>query len=280
MSRVFISLRLFFVIAFIAALHSTVQGQSPKPFVLGVTDEITSTVLNEKRMLNIYLPPGYNNDTARYPVLYLLDGSADEDFIHVVGIVQFLNMIEAMPKTIVVGIANVDRKRDFTFPTSIDSDKKAYPTTGGSEKFIRFVGTELQPYIERHYRTSREKTIIGESLGGLLATQILLEKPQLFDNYIIVSPSLWWDHESLLHRAPELLRKQLGTDLKVYIAVGTEGAVMEHDAQELSVIIGKETRKDLQLHFETFPKESHLTILHQCVYQALQVINSKPVDKK
>jgi predicted alpha/beta superfamily hydrolase len=62
------------------------QTESTKPFVLGVIDEIQSKELTEKRILNIYLPEGYNqNDTIKYPVIYLLDGSADEDFIHIVG---------------------------------------------------------------------------------------------------------------------------------------------------------------------------------------------------
>src|SRR4051812_26290183 len=84
-----------------------------KPFVLGTVDEIRSKQLSETRTLNIYLPEKYKQaDTTHYPVIYLLDGSANEDFIHIVGIVQFLTMIEAMPNTIVAGIANVDRRRD------------------------------------------------------------------------------------------------------------------------------------------------------------------------
>src|SRR6188768_3143904 len=68
------------------------EAGNSKPFVLGVIDEIQSSELGEKRVLNIYLPEGYDrNDTTRYPVTYLLDGSADEDFIHVVGLYQFNN---------------------------------------------------------------------------------------------------------------------------------------------------------------------------------------------
>ncbi len=74
------------------------QGTAPapaataKPFVLGVVEQFRSGVLNENRTLNIYLPPGYDEKAdVRYPVIYLLDGSADEDFIHVVGIVQYNN---------------------------------------------------------------------------------------------------------------------------------------------------------------------------------------------
>lgn len=168
-----------------------------KPFVLGLIDEIQSVELAEKRILNIYLPEGYNkNDTIKYPVVYLLDGSADEDFIHVVGLYQFYTFpwINRVPKSIVVGIASVDRRRDFTYPTTIEADKKRYPTTGHSENFINFIQKELQPYIEKKYKTISSRTIIGQSLGGLLATEILLKKPELFNQYIIISPSIWWDN--------------------------------------------------------------------------------------
>ena len=250
--------------------------EAPKPFVLGVTEEITSKELSEKRILNIYLPEGYKKDnTKKCPVIYLLDGSSDEDFIHVVGVVQFLTMIQEMPETIIVGIANVDRRRDFTFPTTIDSDKKAYPTTGGSAHFIAFVEKELQPYIEHNYRTNGSKTLIGESLGGLLATEILLKKPQLFNTYIIVSPSLWWDHESLLAKAPGLLKSLQANDIKVYIAVGTEGTVMETDAKQLDADLNPYESRYLQLYFASMPEENHLTILHQCVYRALEKLNGR-----
>lgn len=153
------------------------QAESVKLFVLGIIDEIQSAALAEKRILNIYLPEGYNpKDKTKYPVIYLLDGSADEDFIHIVGLVQFnsFEWIKQVPKSIVVGIASVDRRRDFTFTTIIEKDKKIYPTTGHSDKFISFIEKELQPYIQANYETNNSKTIIGQSLGGLLATEILL----------------------------------------------------------------------------------------------------------
>ena len=150
-----------------------------KPFVLGVIDEIQSRELSEKRILNIYLPEGYNkNDTIKYPVVYLLDGSADEDFIHIVGLYQFnsFSWINRVPKSIIVGIATVDRRRDFTYPTTVEAATKRYPTSGHSNQFINFIQKELQPYIEKNYKTTSSKTIIGQSLGGLLATEILLKK--------------------------------------------------------------------------------------------------------
>jgi predicted alpha/beta superfamily hydrolase len=84
----------------------------------------------------------------------------------------------------------VDRQRDFTFPTSSSELKTRFPNTGHSDKFISFIENELQPLMQSKYKANKNKTLIGESLGGLLATEVLLTKPTLFNKYIIVSPSL------------------------------------------------------------------------------------------
>src|ERR1700756_3504022 len=176
MSKSFILTTLLFIAARFAVNAQEVNGE--KPIVIGKTISLHSKVLNEDRALNIYLPDGYDpKDTARYPVIYLLDGGTDEDFIHTVGLVQFdtFPWISRIPKSIVVGIVNLDRKRDFTYPTTLPEDKAQYPTTGHSDKFISFLGKELMPFIDGRYKTNGAKTIIGESLGGLLATEILLK---------------------------------------------------------------------------------------------------------
>lgn len=248
------------------------------PFILGKIVTLPSKILNEKRTLNIYLPEGYlENDTTRYPVIYLLDGSADEDFIHIAGLVQFLNFpwVNILPKSILVGIANVDRKRDFTFPTTVEEDKKESPTSGGSSNFIAFIQKELQPFIEKNYKTNSTKTLIGQSLGGLLATEILFKTPGLFTRYIIVSPSLWWNNESLLKIKP-LIDKNNSSIIN--IAVGNEGKIMENDARKLEEIL-KENRKNSVVHFEYFPHENHATILHRAVYKAFEYFNTEEKTK-
>lgn len=252
----------------------SINSFAQQPFVLGQVEKINSAELKEIRTLNIYLPEDYSADSVKtYPVIYLLDGSANEDFIHIVGLVQYLTMIETMPKSIVVGIANVDRKRDFTFPTTVKADLKDFPTTGKSEKFISFVEKELQPFIEKKYKTNESKTIIGQSLGGLLATEILLKKPQLFNNYMIISPSLWWDNESLLNVATKYLENQTKTNLKVYLSVGTEGKVMEGDAKKLAEILNQDT--NIKLDFLPLPDENHLTILHNSIYKGFGLLYLK-----
>lgn len=269
-------LLLNFLLLILITNQSSAQPIKKDPFIIGEIISIQSAELKETRKINIYLPEGYSPDSATlYPVIYLLDGSADEDFIHIAGLVQFCNFpwVDFLPKSILVGIANVDRRRDFTFPTSIEKDKKDFPTTGGSAKFIAFIEKELQPFIQQQYKTNTSKTIIGQSLGGLLATEILFKKPGLFTNYIIVSPSLWWNDESLLATEPKMLKP--GINQSVYIAVGKEGKVMEEDAGKLSELLKKKEEKNLQVHFQYFPDENHATILHWAVYRAFEKFKAK-----
>ena len=279
------------LIFFFFIFSLTIFGQknkstaTTKPFVLGVIEEIDSKELGEKRILNIYLPEGYNPaDAVKYPVIYLLDGSANEDFIHIAGLVQFnsFEWVNQVPKSIVVGIATVDRRRDFTFPTTIAKDKKAYPTSGHSDKFISFIERELQPAIERKYKTNNSKTIIGQSLGGLLETEILFTKPSLFNKYIIVSPSLWWDNGCILNENELPLLTLFKQSIDIYIAVGNEGItpteiprVMEDDASLLADKIMCVENKNINVHFQYLPFENHGTILHQAVSNAFRALYPK-----
>jgi predicted alpha/beta superfamily hydrolase len=279
MKLIYIYFFTFFLFNQTLNAQSKVHLKKPEdtPFVLGKVRSIQSVQLGETRTINVYLPPNYEKDKkAAYPVIYLLDGSANEDFIHIVGVVQFLTMIEAMPNSIVVGIANVDRKRDFTFPTQNKEDLKHMPTTGGSSKFISFIEKEVQPFIDRSYRTNSEKTIIGQSLGGLLATEILLKKPTLFNRYVIISPSLWWNDESLLADAPAILSKKPLIGTHVYVSVGSEGKQMEDDAKQLAQVLSADNNASLKVIYQPMPAENHLTILHNSVYKAFQTFYKKP----
>lgn len=269
----------------LALICTGCTATAQQPFVLGETVEIASQQLGETRILNIYLPERYkHSDTGSYRVIYLLDGSANEDFPHIAGLVQFYEMMGLMPEAIVVGIANVNRKRDFTFPVTASVQNKQHTdagkfadfieqqmrdsTAGHSARFMAFVEKELQPYITAHYRTAN-RTLIGQSLGGLVAVEFLARKPELFDDYIIVSPSLWWDHESLLN----LVDPQKLSGKTVYIAVGKEGDMMEHDAQQLAARL--QQNKAVHIIFHPFERETHATILHNAVYDAFRTLYSE-----
>ncbi len=253
--------------------NARAEQEETHPFAFGVVGELYSKQLGEKRVLNIYLPEGYSPDsTTTYPVIYLLDGSVHEDYAHIAGLVEFMSTYELMPRSIVVGIANVDRQRDFTHPSSVPEDLKAAPTSGGSAKFIAFLEKELQPYVEAHYRTAPRKTLIGQSLGGLLATEILLHDPELFDEYIIVSPSFWWNKGSLVNEAAPILQAHPDLATKVYISVGTEGDEMRAGVDELVHAFNTFGTK-CRVWYVPFPEETHATILHRSVYKAFELLN-------
>ena len=242
-------------------------------FIIGKTIEIESQELSENRNLNIYLPLNYSQDSSKsYPVIYLLDGSKDEDFIHVSGMVQFGSFpwINMLPESIVVGIANVDRKRDFTYPSQNVEDQKEFPTSGKSGDFISFIQNELQPFIGASFRTTTKSTIIGQSLGGLLATEILFTKPNLFDHYIIVSPSLWWDDENLLATKPINYQSKKS----IYIAGGREGPVMDRTTKALYDKLKAIQKQNTKLNYELLEDKTHGDALHIAVYHAFEKIFS------
>ena len=276
MNKTFILLILFVSSAQIYSQDTDPRYANKKVFPFGVVEEFHSNALNEKRVLNIYLPDGYNpDDTETYPTVYVLDGSANEDFPHIAGLIQFMNMYNLTPKSIVVGIANVNRYRDFTFPSEHEDDKKTNPANGGSPKFLNFIENEVQSLVKTNYKTNGHKTIIGQSLGGLLATEILIKKAHLFNDYIIVSPSLWWNHQKLVDGASEYFKTNMGLEKRVFVSLGKEHPIMHEVADKLVDAIKMAGNYNIELHYVPILEEDHATILHKAVYQALETLNKK-----
>lgn len=195
----------FFICFFSCCLYHT-QGQTNNDIVIGKIDSLESETLKEQRKIWVHLPDGYDNglfEKKTYPVVYLLDG--DAHFYSVVGMIRQLSSINGntiLPKMIVVGIPNTNRTRDLT-PTKqkpghpfVDSTMVA--DSGGGENFIAFIEKELIPYIEAKYPTEPHRTFIGHSFGGLTVLNTLIKKPELFNAYISIDPSMWWDDQKLL----------------------------------------------------------------------------------
>ncbi len=242
---------------------------------LGETFTFQSTILGEQRKLNIYTPPSYGKTDKDFPVIYVLDGSLDEDFIHVVGLTQFssFSWINTIEESIVVGISNVDRKKDFTFPSNNKKDQEEFPTSGHSKNFISFLKNEVIPLVDKSYQTTTDRTLIGQSLGGLLATEILYSHTALFNKYIIVSPSMWWDDESLLAAKGDFKKPYP----KVYVAVGKEGPTMETTATKLYYKTWLLLEKD-NVYYDFLEDANHGDALHLAVYNALKKF--KEIEEK
>ena len=154
-----------------------------KNIQIGTVHKLTSKILNEDREIVISLPKEYEKSEANYPVLYVTDGF--QNIEHVSGSVELLTRTGHIPPIIIVGIKSRNRVRDFTYTHSENN-----PKSGGGKKFLAFIESELIPYIDASYRTNNFKILEGHSLGGLFTASTLLEKPDLFQAYIIMSPSL------------------------------------------------------------------------------------------
>ena len=130
-------------------------------------------------------------------------------------------------------------------------------------KFMDFIGEELIPFIDSNYRTLDARLLIGQSLGGLFAAEVLLKKSELFHGYLIVSPSVWWDNGSLLNVQPAFLTDPSKAPKQVYVAVGKEGKVMVNGAKKLAALAKKSA--DAKVCFRYLPEHDHANILHRAV---------------
>lgn len=213
---------LFFLAFCLLANLAFAQGKEENQnIVIGKTDSVQSNILGEQRKIWVHVPDGANQ---QYPVAYVLDG--DGHFSSVVGMTQQLSLINGntmCPKMIVVGIPNTDRTRDLT-PTHVDADlpmmdSTSAKTSGGGENFIAFIEKELMPYIEAKYPTAPYKILIGHSFGGLTVMQTFTHHNHLFNAYICIDPSMWWDKEKLLKQTEKVLAEKKFEGKFLYLGI-------------------------------------------------------------
>ncbi|WP_286232699.1 alpha/beta hydrolase-fold protein [Thalassotalea sediminis] len=187
---------------------------------IGHTIKIESEILKEQRRIQIHLPDAYLTSKNNFPVLYLTDGP--EHFNHTVGTMNFLAENGRMPQMIIVGVANTDRARDLTPKILISKDER-FQNGGGADNFLNFFEQELIPYIEKNYRTQPYRIFSGHSFGGLFAINAFLTKPHLFNAYIAVSPSLWWDEQRLVDDAKKFFTQTRSLERTLFVTMADEG---------------------------------------------------------
>ena len=245
------------------------QPAQPRPVEIAASYTLPSTILKQVRRINVYLPPGYAAREARYPVLYLLDGGIQEDFLHIAGIASLAADFRGIREFIVVGIEGIDRYHDLTHPTAVDSDRQRLPTSGGSAAFREFISTELRPYVERRFRVTEERVLIGESAAGLFVIETLLRQPDLFTGYVAVSPMLWWDGQSLVQQANSLLGKPFPPGRRLYLTIADEGGTMREGVDQLVRAL-RSAPDGLDWVFVPMEQESHGTTFHPAALSAVR----------
>ncbi len=240
------------------------------PLAIGDTFTIDSRALGETRRINVYMARGWNDaPDAPLPVLYMPDGGLAEDFLHVAGLLQVSVANGTMRSFMLVGIENTQRRRDMTGPTEDAEDRKIAPVVGGSAAYRRFIREELMPQVKARYRTTQESAIIGESLAGLFVMETFLHEPQLFDTYIAIDPSLWWNKRQLLQQASARLRANKRLDKTLFVAASGEKGMPEL-AQQLEAALAGSKVEGLRWQLAPLPDETHLTVYHPAALRAFR----------
>ncbi|WEK35994.1 MAG: alpha/beta hydrolase-fold protein [Candidatus Pseudobacter hemicellulosilyticus] len=262
-------------------------NQAQEEIIIGKKYTMRSAVLGEDRAYWVALPADYSNSKylpQQYPVVYLLDG--DANFNSFTSLQQSLakGPYAMIPQMIVVGVLNTDRTRDMT-PTPAgrtafyDKQQTMFRNSGGNASFIRFLEKELRPRIDSQFRTNGFNTLVGHSFGGLTAVNILLNHTPLFNSYIIIDPSLWWDNEVILRQADSLLPKKDFARRNIYVAHAWKEIVPQDTTTDhqrairyFGDLLERTQPKGLRWHWQYYPNEDHGTITIPAAYDALKFI--------
>ena len=199
-----------------------------------------SETLSNDRTIRVWLPPGYGTDKKRrYPVFYFHDGqnifTNGPSFIpnqswRADATALALIQSKKIPAMILVGIDNTGGGRVKEYTTSEDPTYKG----GGGDAYGKMLVEELKPYIDSHYRTLKDAKntgLGGASLGGLISLHLGLNYPKVFGKLAVMSPSIWWNKEAILHEIEGMTKKP---KLKIWLDVGLkEGYEMVNPTQKM-----------------------------------------------
>jgi len=203
-----------------------------------------SAILEDDRSVGVYLPKIYRETSERrFPVFYLHDGQNvfDGRTSYIPGCTWRAHttaddLVEAgaIQPVILVGVANTGLRRMAEYTPTSD-----FKLGGGDGKsYARLLIEELKPLIDDRYRTLLGPTdtgLGGSSLGGLISLYIGLKHPETFGRLAVMSPSLWWDHRSMLNFVARVeARPEMKMQMKIWMDMGTaEGARHLRDADLL-----------------------------------------------
>ena len=254
------SLSAVLIVTYAVPLGAQAAPASADPIPPHDTFTVASRVLGEARRINVHTPLGYAAAaSARFPVLYIPDGGIDEDFPHVVNTVDSLIARRVIRPVIVVGIPNTERRRDLTGPTRVKSDSAIAPRVGGSVAFRRFIRDELFPVVNARYRTTEERSIVGESLAGLFVVEVFLEDPAMFGRYVALDPSLWWNASALIDSVPARLTPRGNARRTLYLSNSDEPEIAK-GTERLFAAIQRIKPREIKLMRVPRPDLTHATI--------------------
>lgn len=271
--RIYVTIKLLVSLCLSIGLISASTAQdNSNQIVIGEELKIFSDTLNEERTILVGKPASYEQGNESYPIMIVLDGGSH--FHYTTGLTRYLAINQFIPELLVIAIQNTDRSRDLTPPSQVQTEIERLPTHGGAANFQTFIADELIPWVEENYRTRPYKILVGHSFGGLFAINSLVTRPEIFDAYIAISPSLQWNDQRLVDRAETFFDNTEELDISLFMTVGNEGNSLLGGVRKLSGVLDEKSPSGFEWHFEHMPLETHGSVPQRSTYQGLEFIFS------
>lgn len=275
------------ILVVVDASQSIAQGVGDRPTFRHERIELTGSRApsGASYTLNVLLPPGHDTSSAGLPVLYYLDAWWWGQLLESLYRMTALATPVRVAPVIVVGIAvsgdadafNRARNRDFTpSPYQPIAPGVTMRTghvildsagTGGAREFLAFMEREVIPAIEKRYRVHPgDRGIAGHSYGGLFAAWVQRNRPEVFQRYLLVSPSTYWnDSEVLEQRHAESTEAE--QQHRIFIGTGSsEMQIIRRSGEELLSAI---RAAGLEVCAKVYPEADHLTVLPRALLDGL-----------
>ena len=284
------------VLVLVFSNSSFSQKLEPKKRLLEPDHTITSKILDKEFELFISFPKSYTTkDTITYPVLYVLDGGFS--FRTLQGAHNFLSIDGTIENVIIVGInSNTNGPTGRSYDYTISSDTIANRSmdeyyglpkgsfkTGGAEKFLKSIKTEIIPFVDKNYKTNNDRGISGHSLGGLFTSYCLINSDGYFTRFGIHSPILSWNKEELLNQAFKKNENSYDSEIewnipptKVFVSVGKlEGLGMIPAMTKLRTYLEDWNSDKIDLEWYVFENEKHFSVISANLSRTLSVLYEK-----
>ena len=224
-----------------------------------------SKELDQTRQVLVYTPANYSfNKLGYYNVIYVFDANDRPLFDATNGIVNM--MADGSQDFIVVGIKStfIEEKMYGRNHDLLPSDTKRNlgPKSGGNaEAFLAYMKNEVVPYIESNYRTLPHRTVVGHSLGGSFVVYAMLHEPELFDNYIALSPNLADDDQRLVRGLQNFDSGQFDGTKFLYLSNANEyeayPAWKSANENAFRIVREKLVTDHFKAVMESYPEEGH-----------------------
>ena len=239
--------------------------------------------------LAITLPSAYQPEK-EYKILYYLDAYWLQDMVR--GCYQLKSMSSEMDQVILVGILSVGNEKDWHQQRNMDYTPSVYDlswlnlkiefggmfldetNTGGAEHFMQFLKNQIIPTVEKEYKVdAKTRGILGHSFGGLLGFYSFVKYNDLFANYILLAPAIWWNDSEIFQDKASLLSQK---EAKMFIAMGTgEINMLKIPLAKLVEELKSKTNEKLEMTYKQYENATHNSVIPQGIYDGIELLYTK-----